>query len=180
MSRFSSPEPENNVACNVVPMIDIMFLLLLFFMLGADMSIKEIGNLVLPNANMVEEGDKTKKTDEAISNVNICHLGEKQVTCPAYKTGAVCREAGHWEILIQGKPWTTETVKTRLKELADLNREPLAANQKPGTALSSRLIKIRSDAQAPYLLAQKVMEACAVVGLYKIELAAAQPPAEKT
>jgi biopolymer transport protein ExbD len=178
MSRFSSPPPEDNVACNLIPMIDIMFLLLLFFMLGADMSQKEIGNLILPNANMVKEEEKTKTQDAKITNVNVCHKGEKEAPCPAYKSGAVCREENHWDILIKGKPYNSKKeIQDILKIHADEAREPLQPGQK--TALSFRLIKIRADAQAPYGFVQRVMEGCAVVGLYKIELAAAQPPAPK-
>ena len=38
MSRFKAQEVEEQVACNLIPMIDIMFLLLLFFMLSAEMT----------------------------------------------------------------------------------------------------------------------------------------------
>ena len=52
MSRFKSVEAEEQVACNLIPMIDIMFLLLLFFMLSADMTQRDTEDLTLPVANM--------------------------------------------------------------------------------------------------------------------------------
>jgi biopolymer transport protein ExbD len=179
MSRFATPAAEESVACNLIPMIDIMFLLLLFFMLGADMSQHEIGNVILANANMVKENPKTKGQDQKISNINLCHLGDKEVACPAYKAGAVCREEKHWQILHFGQDFTSKkAIVDRLKMLADDSREPLTPGQKP-PGLSGRLIMIRADKLAPYGLVQRVMEACSANGLYKMELAAAQPPKEK-
>ena len=49
MSRFATPQPEENVSCNLIPMIDIMFLLLLFFMLGADMTVHSIPLVINPS-----------------------------------------------------------------------------------------------------------------------------------
>ena len=39
-------------------MIDIMFLLLLFFMLGADMGQREKEELILPNADKIKDEEK--------------------------------------------------------------------------------------------------------------------------
>ena len=49
MSRKrSKPSVKEDVTCNLIPMVDIMFLLLLFFILGADMSQREQADLILP------------------------------------------------------------------------------------------------------------------------------------
>ena len=46
---------KEDISPNVVPMIDIMFLLLLFFMLGADMSQREAIEISIPRAKHVPE-----------------------------------------------------------------------------------------------------------------------------
>ncbi|MBK7641459.1 MAG: biopolymer transporter ExbD [Planctomycetes bacterium] len=46
-SRRKERAPQRELALQVVPLIDIMFLLLLFFMLGADMSVREAELLTL-------------------------------------------------------------------------------------------------------------------------------------
>ena len=53
MARKHGPSVKEDVTANLIPMIDIMFLLLLFFMLGADMSQRELAELVLPLADTV-------------------------------------------------------------------------------------------------------------------------------
>ena len=47
----SRPSSESEISPNLVPMIDIMFLLLLFFMLSADMSQHDQEELKLPQAH---------------------------------------------------------------------------------------------------------------------------------
>ena len=51
MGGFKVPETEESVGCNLIPMIDIMFLMLLFFMLGADMTQRELADVKLPKAD---------------------------------------------------------------------------------------------------------------------------------
>ena len=47
---FKTIKAEEDVSPNLIPMIDIMFLLLLFFMLNADMSQRELEELTPPIA----------------------------------------------------------------------------------------------------------------------------------
>ncbi len=51
-ARPKQRAPQRDIALQVVPLIDIMFLLLLFFMLGADMSQRECPELALPRADV--------------------------------------------------------------------------------------------------------------------------------
>jgi hypothetical protein len=83
-NRFKGPDAEENVACNLIPMIDIMFLLLLF-MLGADMSARELEEVVLPKADQVADESKIKQEGEgARTTVNIFH----NHTPPAWPSAA--------------------------------------------------------------------------------------------
>src|SRR6185295_1974662 len=100
--RFKSPDVEETVACNLIPMIDIMFLLLLFFMLSADMSNRELEEMELPIADQAKE-DKNEKGLEGVTMVNIHHAGTNAgVTCPQYTAHGTCTEPGHWLITIRG------------------------------------------------------------------------------
>src|SRR5437763_748397 len=46
---------QESINPNIIPMIDIMFLILLFFMLSADMGNRELEEVILPLANDVKE-----------------------------------------------------------------------------------------------------------------------------
>src|SRR5258706_1271341 len=98
MSRFKPPEAEEQVACNLIPMIDIMFLLLLFFMLSADMSQREIDDVKLPVADKAKE-DPKKKEGIGTTTINLLH---REGACPAYATGG-CRDLTHWVCKIRGQ-----------------------------------------------------------------------------
>src|SRR5258705_13787491 len=102
MSKFKGPDVEESVACNLIPMIDIMFLLLLFFMLGADMSQRELEDVILAKADQVKQESKLKAENEGgRTTVNIFHKHQTGFTCAAYDAHQVCRENDHWLIAIR-------------------------------------------------------------------------------
>ncbi len=167
---------EENVAPNLIPMIDIMFLLLLFFMIGADMGQRDIEDVVLPVASSVKEDKlaKGKLTDRL--TVNIYHPFHNSSDCAARANGRVCLEERHWKITVRGQDLSEpEKLSTLLKEEADLHRDEAS-----GKKSSERRVMVRADGSAPYGLVQDVMSACARVGIYQVECGAAQPPQEKS
>jgi biopolymer transport protein ExbD len=170
MSRRKPPAVKEDVQCNLIPMVDIMFLLLLFFMLGADMSQREKAELVLPTASEIKENEK-EKSAEPTTVVNIQH--GKQ-TCPLNKSGGYCREGDHWQMVIRGLAVPRDALKDQLKTEAD---ESLEKDPDPiaGVRLSSRKIIVRADRAAPYGDINKVIEVCGTVGIYKVEVGAAVP-----
>jgi biopolymer transport protein ExbD len=171
--RFKSPQAEESVACNLIPMIDIMFLLLLFFMLGADMSQRELEEVELPKADQVKEDDNTKVAGTNRTNVNIFHTHTSSgFTCETHKAGNVCRDMNHWAIAIRSHEYTLETLAVALKDEADRGYEETPPG---GKALSTTEMMIRADRNAPYGYIQKVIEAAASVGIYKILVGAARP-----
>src|ERR1043165_3680371 len=88
---------KEDISPNVVPMIDIMFLLLLFFMLGADMSQREAIEINIPKAKAVPEPPKEEDPTKRTLTVNIHHATENGALCPIHENGGVCREPGHWQ-----------------------------------------------------------------------------------
>ena len=169
-------EIDADVSPNLIPMIDIMFLLLLFFMLGADMGHRELEDVTLPKATSIKEDKDVKGKEHDRLTINIYHVYAKDLLCSTYAAGGTCREAGHWRIGIRGADYTEpEQLSTLLKSEADLFRT--AGGAAPGAAAtaSDRRIMIRADALAPYGHVQDVMNLCAREGIYQIECGAARP-----
>ena len=171
MSRKRNrPTVKEDVSCNLIPMVDIMFLLLLFFMLGADMSQREQADLVLASASEIKENDNVK-TDEPTTTVNIQH---REGNCPINANGGYCREQDHWVLVIRGRDVPREAFKDQLKAEADETLEP-DIDPVAQVRLSARKVIIRADKAAPYGDINKVIETCSLVGIYTVEVGAAVP-----
>jgi biopolymer transport protein ExbD len=154
MSRFKSQDVEENVACNLIPMIDIMFLLLLFFMLSADMTTRVAEDIKIPRADMIKE-DQAAKDDTPTTVINLVGEGE------------------NWYVVILGHSFPDwELLKFRLNELA--HEDPEDGNP-PGTFFTKRAIMLRAESEAPYKAVQRVIQICAKIGYYKIEVVAMKP-----
>ena len=178
---------QEDVSPNLIPMIDIMFLLLLFFMLGADMGQRELEEVILPKALAVKEEKEVKgesQSDRVV--VNIYHRYAEDVPCEAYKNGQICRERDHWRIGIKGHDFTDinnkkgredRNLEKMLMREGDRSRAAPMGKLSSGqqVATSERPVMIRADASAPYGFVQEVVNACAKVGIYKIECSAARP-----
>jgi biopolymer transport protein ExbD len=167
--RLRTAAVQEEVAPNLIPMVDIMFLLLLFFMLSADMGQRNLEDVRLPGAQMATDDQEAASEDERLT-INVFH--DPKVTCPAYAGKRVCREDRHWKTGIRGQefhdiPTLAAYLKTQApREAKDPRR-------------SSRRVMIRSDAAAPSGLAQRAMDACIEAGLYRLEVGAALPPGAK-
>src|SRR5438046_9604500 len=111
MSRRKPPAVKEDISPNVVPMIDIMFLLLLFFMLGADMSQRESVTLKLPQTDQIKPAPEVEA--DPITTVNVHH--DSNLACPINDNGGVCREPSHWLISIRGQEYNYEQLKTQLQ-----------------------------------------------------------------
>jgi len=168
---------QEEVSPNLIPMIDIMFLLLLFFMLGADMGQRELEEVILPKALAVQEVKETvgEKNENVV--VNVYHAYD--VDCPPYKAGEVCRAPKHWKIGIRGRDFTDlKKLEPYMMQEANLGRATPVTSLSKGEAVtpSERPVTIRADASAPFGQVQEVMNTCAKVGIYKVECGAARPP----
>jgi biopolymer transport protein ExbD len=158
---------------NLIPMIDIMFLLLLFFMLGADMGQRELEEVMLPKASSMKEDKENKEKDKNKLTINVYHRYE--VKCVAYAKNDVCRDDAHWRTGIKGKDYSEpEKLGGYLKKEADATRGLDPKNPQ----VSELKVQIRADASAPYGLAQRAMNTCAKAGIYKVEVGASRPAGE--
>ncbi|HZU96636.1 MAG TPA: biopolymer transporter ExbD [Planctomycetota bacterium] len=171
---------ESAVAPNLVPMVDIMFLLLLFLMVGADMQQREREEVRLPIATSAKEENPNTDDTEASRQLclNVYHTAEN---CSAYETAGLCTDKGHWCIGIKGIDYG-EDKAAELK--AYLEGEVLTDRQRRGLPdpepgkpkpISELRVMIRADKAALYQFVQRAMNSCADAGIYRIELGAALP-----
>ena len=173
MSRLKPMDAEENLACNLIPMIDIMFLLLLFFMLSADMTTKELENVTLPpNLEQAKKDDDKVKLDYDTYFFAILHQNEDNAKPDLDETHWVVKFQG--EKLNEGNNW--DPLKAKLKELASLpgNYETDASGKQ--TTFSRHAVVLRCDRLAPYGTVQRLIQALAEAGFYKIEPGAGLPP----
>ncbi len=170
MGKHRLPPLKEDISPNLVPMIDIMFLLLLFFMLGSDMAQREAVDLVLPKASKIKEDGSTDKTPT--TTVNIHRIDDTDT--PFLPSAGPGREGEKWVVSIRGHDFTPDTLKGRLQADADENPED-EVDAAAGRRLSARVLLVRADQGAPYGFIQRVIEVAGGVGLYKVEVAGAQP-----
>jgi biopolymer transport protein ExbD len=182
MSKWTTRkiETEENITPNLIPLVDIMFLMLLFLMLGADMGQRELEDVILPQAIYVKEdkGTKDKQLEDRLT-VNVYHryaTGVDSVKCENYAKGKTCRDLTHWRIAVRGMDFKTAEDE---KFKALLKTEALVGKKDASDRISERKVMLRIDGSAPYGLAQSIMNACAFAGIYKVESGAAKITAEK-
>jgi biopolymer transport protein ExbD len=172
---------QEDITPNLIPMIDIMFLLLLFLMISSDMGQRELEDVILPIAEVVKKDEPTEATSKEGDRVtiNVYHLAEKLAECSVYwndKNPGVCREERHWRIGIKGKDYVDmDQLLAFLDKEAQLGRK---GTDPKAPKVSERKVMIRADGAAPYGMPQKVMNICAKAGMYKIDVGAASPPIE--
>src|SRR5262245_33417863 len=147
MGRLKMIEAEESVACNLIPMIDIMFLLLLFFMLSADMVTKELENVTLPKEmEQAKQDDDKNKKDYDTEFIAIVHDKDNNdhTDCAAYNTTG-CKDENHWLVKLAGATlndlpnrtdWTP--VKARLREIATIPGEMEPPDPTSGATYSKR------------------------------------------
>lgn len=146
---------DEDIELNMTPMIDIIFNLIIFFMIVTDMSQKELEDLVLPDSKSSVE-DKADE-DELRVIVNI--------TMKDKETYQQTREV---EIKVKGVEYDLKALKSQLYKVAELKRD-LTHDAKP----SEVFVLIRCDQNIAWREVQWVMQVCAdqTVRIYKIQFA---------
>jgi biopolymer transport protein ExbD len=181
MSKFAPPAPEESVAVNVVPLVDIMFLLLLFLMVGGDMSHRESTEVQLPQADKAVEANRDVG-DERYAVINVHPV--KDPKDDSDRQAQWFREIANWQFAIGGVEyrdyWSLlDGQGEQMPGLKVIAAQKLEETPLPGTNppkyLSAVKITIRADKSSPYGMIQQAMQACAEAGLYKIEVGAAKP-----
>ncbi len=140
---------------DMTPMIDVVFLMIIFFMIVSDLSQQDLAELTLPVAETASED----KTEEGRMIVNI--LGAEM----------------KGQIEIKRKNWGSLDGSDAVSVLRNyLFVEAQSGEREEGTGASERPLLIRCDKATEFKHVQKVMRICGEDGIriYKIQLAAAQ------
>lgn len=158
----------SKIDINMTPMIDVVFLLIIFFMIITDMTQQDLEELQLPIAETATE-DKPNP-DERRPIVNIPHTGKIIVK----------RETYYDPERDDGKSEPYGEVKRYLATAAEMMpKEPLSEGA--SVMLPDEPLLIRADESTAFKHVQKVMEICGTQGIqiWKVQLAVAVPEEEE-
>jgi biopolymer transport protein ExbD len=143
---------QEGIKMDMTPMIDVVFQLIIFFMLVTDMTQQDLAELKLPVAQMAAKDEN----EEGRMVINVLKDGEIEIKRQKYST--------------LDDPGSVQALRNFLAREVQLGtKEP------DGT--SERALLIRADQFTEFKHIQKVMRICGENGIrvYKIHLAAAQP-----
>ena len=138
---------EFEMEMNMTPMIDVVFNLIIFFMIVTDLTQQELEELRLPTADMCQ---KDENAEEKRMIINIT-------------------KKGHYIVRRKDRGLIDDCINEIRRHLAAqvqvFDREDDGASKQP--------ILIRADRDTPFKDIQKVMQICGEEGIkiYKIELA---------
>ena len=155
--NLSKHDPETEMEMNMTPMIDVVFLLIIFFMIITDLTQKDLEDLELPMVVHAVE-DKPDPTEKR-PIINILFDGSIIVTREEYykpETHDSLPDPYH-----EVKRWLSLTAK----------------NMEQVDNLPDGHILIRADMSTPFKHIQKIMEFCGEKGIqiWKVQLAASVP-----
>lgn len=167
MARAAAPVPEESVSPNIVPLLDVMFLLLIFLMIGSDMSVRETADVSLAVASEAKEAPTAQ--EGRLATVNVVH---RDIVCAAHAEGRACRDASHWAYSMRGEEFGEDALAAHL---ALVGQDALEPPDKDGRQFSAVTVSIRCDRNAPYGRVQDALMACSSAGIHRTEVAAAMP-----
>jgi biopolymer transport protein ExbD len=156
MAKKRKEEAAPNL--NMTPMIDIVFNLVIFFLIVTDLTQKELENLTLPLASKAKE-DKGIEEERVIINIV-----EDWKDGP---DGRKIRIPGKYVAVVKKKKRSHAELKKYLQTKADNTREA------DGMGGSSIFVLIRADRSTPWKQVQWIMQDCADpdVKIYKLQFA---------
>lgn len=156
MAGKAAGEQNTDVELNMTPMIDVVFLLLIFFMVVSEMARLDSADLSLPYASRAKEPNEGPADPHRMIIVNI----EKRLSTP-----------GVGKILVQGKEYDLDALITLIQA------EALRAEfEDPVKRISHLRVRIRADREARTKAIQRVLDACQKNMVYKIEVGATKDP----
>ena len=159
--KLAKHDPKTEMEMNMTPMIDVVFLLIIFFMIITDMTQKELEDLELPKAENAVADTPDPKEFRPIINIKID--GTIWVKRQLYYNP---EEDDQYQKL---RAWLSDVAK-RMK------KEPYM-----GMLLPDEPLLIRADMNTPFKFIQKVMEQCGYqdIQIWKVQLAAAETEKDK-
>ncbi len=157
--NLNKHDPETDMDMDMTPMVDVVFLLIIFFMVITDLTQQDLEELVLPVAQNAIADKVDPKAFRPIVNI---------------KTDG--------QILVKRQmlydPENGDDYKELRIFLADVANKMEKSDD--GMNLPDQPLLIRADLNTPFKFIQKVMEQCGYkdVKIWKIQLAASEAQAE--
>lgn len=167
--KMELPE-EVTIGVNMTAMADIVFLLILFFMLASDFTQTDLAKVQLPLAVSAVE-DEHPDPDRLIVNLEHRPPDGKCSNLEFNSDGELkklCYDNKHWIITIKNDEISIPDLEKRIRKLGDKKRD--------ATGKSDMSLMIRTDSGAPYSMFEKVFSACARAMVWKIEIGASKKP----
>lgn len=154
--NIAKHDAETDMEMNMTPMIDVVFLLIIFFMIITDLSQQELEDLELPMAEKAQEDKPDPKAKRPILNIK--------------QNGQIIVKR---DVLFDPADGNTDRsrVATFLQSMAERMEKVDGYPDDP--------VLIRADEFTPFREIQKIMEMCADqnIKIWKVELAAKVPDA---
>jgi biopolymer transport protein ExbD len=156
-------EKQEDIELNLTPMIDVVFNLIIFFMLVADLSQKDIELLELPWSEKAQADTGDEETRVIINIVKKAKTNEERKN---WKPG------DEVEVKLKGDKVTFKQLTQRLLVFAERKRD-MDHPMQPSEVFAL----IRCDKDIRWRQVQWVMQACADpdVRIYKLQFATAKP-----
>jgi biopolymer transport protein ExbD len=158
--KKKDPLCTEDLELNMTPMIDVVFNLIIFFMIVTDMTQKELEDLTLPYSRVSVEDKDDPKEGRIIINIS--------------KHPENFESEGEVEIKVKGRTYDLTALRRLLWKAAETRRSP---NDDSGASPSEIYVLIRCDKEIPWKEVQWVMQACAHrdVRIHKLQFATADP-----
>ena len=157
--NINKHDAQTEMEMNMTPMIDVVFLLIIFFMIITDLTQQDLEELQLPEARSAVEDKPDPKVVRPILNIP--------------QRGAIIAKRE-----VKYDPETDGDDMSRLEGfLADQSsRMPVKFDETVGADLPDNPLMIRADRNTEFRYIQRIMEICGKKGIqiWKLELGAAQ------
>ncbi len=156
--NLNKHDPETEMEMDMTPMIDVVFLLIIFFMVITDMTQADLEDLQLPVAQNAQADKPDPEEFRPIVNIKI--------------DGSIIVKR---EVLYD--PEDADDYKELREYLSDVARR---MEKDESGKLPDEPLLIRADMNTPFKYIQKVMEQCGYQGIqiWKVQLAAAEAKKE--
>jgi len=155
MSAAKDMQASEDAAMNMTPMIDMVFNLLIFFMLISDLNQKDLVELTLPVAYMAEEDKGQEEDDRVILNVD--------------KYGAIMWKSQQRTLDELGTILSTarDRYELKMRQQGKTGLEDIGG----GNKASKLYVLLRADRDTPWQHVQWLMTIMAEQKLYKLQFA---------
>lgn len=165
-NKSGSKAVSGDVDMDMTPMIDCVFLLMIFFVLVIDLSQKDLEDLILPEARYAEPDEKPSSLRPII---NITQDGKF-----VYKKNPIYDES------VDGKDNFQRTREQMIQIRETLPPEELNTTKIPGRTIVDTPVLVRADKWTEWHFVGKFMTECSQpeVAFWKLELAMSEEDKE--